>query len=78
MSDYVKTFKDKDEDKDKNNKLMSFRIHDDELLVKNKTIWSKIGNLKNIQLNALPVYDDRYIKTKMRALVIIFILIFVV
>ena len=36
MSEYVKNFKDKDEDKDKNNKLMSFRIHDDELLWKTK------------------------------------------
>ena len=26
----------------------------------------KIEDLKNIELNALPVYDDRYIKTKIR------------
>ena len=25
-----------------------------------------IEDLKNIELNALPVYDDRYIKTKTR------------
>ena len=31
-----------------------------------KTIWTKIEDLKNIELNALPVYDDRYMKTKIR------------
>ena len=55
---------DKDGDKDKNNKLMSFRIDDEKLLEKYKAIWTKIEDLKNIELNALPVYDDRYIKTK--------------
>ena len=55
---------DKDGDKDKNNKLMSFRIDDEKLLEKYKAIWTKIEDLKNIELNTLPVYDDRYIKTK--------------
>ena len=64
MSGYAKTFKVKDGDKDKNNKLMSFRI--EKLLEKYKAIWTKIEDLKNIELNALPVYDDRYIKTKIR------------
>ena len=30
------------------------------------TIWTKIGDFKNIELKALPVYDDRYIKIKIR------------
>ena len=64
MSGYVKTFKVKDEDKDKHNKLMSFRIDNEKLLEKYKAIWTKIEDLKNIELNALPVYDNRYIKTK--------------
>ena len=34
MSVYVKTFNVKDGDKDKNNKLMSFRVDDDKLLGK--------------------------------------------
>ena len=34
MSGYVKGFKIKDSDKDKNNKLMSFRIDDEKLLEK--------------------------------------------
>ena len=38
MSGYIKTFKAKDGDKDKNNKLMSFRIDDVKLLEKYKPI----------------------------------------
>ena len=42
MSRYVKTFNVKEGDKDKNNKLMSFLIDDEELLEKYKTIRTKI------------------------------------
>ena len=62
MSRYVKTFK----VEDKNNKLMSFLINGEKLLEKYKAICSKIEDLKNIKLNALPVYDDRYVKAKIR------------
>ena len=62
MSGYANTFK----AEDKINKLMSFRINDEKLLEKCKAIWTKIEDLKNIELNALPVYDDRYIETKIR------------
>ena len=64
MSGYVKTFKIKEKDKDKNNKLMSFRKDDGKILEKYKAIWTKIEDLENIKLNALSVCDDRYIKTK--------------
>ena len=40
MNEYVTTFKVKDGGKDKNNKLMSFRIGDEKLLEKYKTIWT--------------------------------------
>ena len=63
---YVITFKVKEGDKDKNNKLIPFPIDDEKLLEKYKAIWTKIEDLKNIELNVLPVYDDRYIKTKKR------------
>ena len=46
MSGYVKIFIVKDGDKDKNNKLMSFRIDDEKLLEKHKAIWTKIEDLK--------------------------------
>ena len=40
---------------------MFFCIDDENLLQKYKAIWTKIEDLKNIKLNALP-----YIKTKIR------------
>ena len=43
---------------------MSIHINNNKLLEKYKTIWTKIEDLKNIELDALPVYDDRYIKVK--------------
>ena len=68
ISGHVKTFEDKDEDKDKNecDKLMSLGIDDDKLLEKCKISWTKIEDFQNIELNALPVYDDKYIKIKIR------------
>ena len=62
MSGYVKTFK----VKEGGDKLMCFRIGEERLLEKCKAFWTKIEDLKHIKLNALPVYDDRYIKTKIR------------
>ena len=64
MSGYVKSFNVKDGDKVKSNKLMSFRIDDEKLLQKYKAIWTNIEDLKNIKLNVLLVYDNRYLKTK--------------
>ena len=45
---------------------MPLHIDGDKILEKYKTIWTEIEDLKNIELNALPVYDYRYIKTKIR------------
>ena len=45
---------------------MSFHIVNDKLLEESKAIWTKIEDLKNIELNSLPVYYDRYIKSKIR------------
>ena len=58
MSGYVKTLKVKNGYKDKNHKLMSFRINGEKLLEKHKTIWTNINNLKYIKSKALPVYND--------------------
>ena len=33
---------------------------------KYKTIWTKVEDFKNIELDRFPVYHDRYIKTKIR------------
>ena len=46
--------------------MTSFRRDDGNLLKKYKPIWIKIDDLKDIELNALPVYDNRYIETKIR------------
>ena len=46
MTGYVKTLKVKDKD----NKLMSFRIDDKKLLEKYEDIWTKIEDLKNTEL----------------------------
>ena len=43
---------------------MPFRIDDDKPLKKYKTICNNIEDLKNIELNVLPIYDVKYIKTK--------------
>ena len=66
MSGYVKTFKVEDGDQVKKKKLISFRIDEEKLLKKYKAIWTKIEDLKNNKLSALPVNDDKYIKTKIR------------
>ena len=63
METYLETLKVKEGDKDKSSKLMSFRIDDGKLLAKYKVIWTKVENLKRTELNALPVYDDKYIKS---------------
>ena len=55
VSEYVKTFKVNDVVKIKRNKLMSFRIYDEKLLEKYKGVWTKIEDLKNIELNLLRV-----------------------
>ena len=73
MIGYVQIFKVQEGNIDKNNKLISFRIDDE----KYKAIWNKIEDLKNIELNDLPVYDDRYIKTKIKTYGVKFILTFV-
>ena len=57
---------------------MPFCIDDEKLLEKYKAIRTKIEDLRNIELNALPVYNDRYIKIKMRNMVTKFILTFVI
>ena len=56
------TFKGKGGDKNKSNKLMSLHIDDNKLLEKYRTTWTKTEDLRNIELNALPNYDDRYKK----------------
>ena len=66
MSEYVNICKVNDEDNDRSNEIISARIDDKKLFEKYEGILIKIKDLKNIELNALAVYDDRYIKIKIR------------
>ena len=76
MRRYVRTFTDKDNDKDnkmsgsvetfKDNKLTSFHIDDYNLLEKYRTIWTKIKDLQNAILNSLLVDDERYKQNKIK------------
>ena len=65
-SGYVKIFKVKYGDKYKNKKFMSMLVDVEKLLENYKTILAKIEDLKNIELNTLHIFDDRYIKAKIR------------
>ena len=48
-------------------KNMSFKIEDDEVYVKYNEIWNRIkGLLDGIKLASEPIYDDQYIKTKVK------------
>ena len=45
---------------------MSIRINDEKLFEKYKAIWTKIEGLKNIELDALSVCDNKCIKIEIR------------
>ena len=57
VSGYVQTFKVKDGDKNKNNKLMYLPINDEKVSEKYKSIRTKIEDLKNTEFNALTFCD---------------------
>ena len=54
---YVQTFKVKDGDKNKKNKMMYLPVNDEKVSEKYKSIWTKIEDLKNTEFNALTFYD---------------------
>ena len=45
---------------------ISFLIKDDEVLEKYEQIWDLIKNKLKIKFHSLPVYDKKYLKTKVR------------
>ena len=45
---------------------MSFIIKDDYVLDKYNEIWDKIKETLNIKFHSMPVYDEKYIKAKVR------------
>ena len=59
MSRYIKYFK-------SGGKNMSFMIKDDNVLDKYNKIWNKIKEKLSIKFHSMPVYDETYIKAKVR------------
>ena len=47
-------------------KNMSFKIDDDSVYIKYTQIWNKVKELLGIKLYSKPIYDDNYIKTKVK------------
>ena len=45
---------------------MSFMIEDDSVLIKYNEIWNKIKKSLNITIPSMPVYDEKYIKAKVK------------
>ena len=62
MNGYVKAFKVKNRDQNKNNKVTPFRMDDEKPLEKYIALFTKIKDFKDIELNDLPVYDDTMIR----------------
>ena len=49
-----------------NGKNMSFLIKDDDVLGKYNKMWDKIKDTLSIEFHSMPVYDEQYIKAKVR------------
>ena len=61
MSGYIKYF----ENAGRN---MSFKIEDETVYLKYSEIWNKIKSVLNIKLHSQAIYDEKYIKTKVKTL----------
>ena len=59
MRGYIKYF-------ENGGKNMYFLIKDDDVLDKYNEIWKKIKKTLNTKFHSMPVYDEKYIKAKVR------------
>ena len=59
MSGYIKYFYN-------GGKKMSFKIEDESVYLKYTEIWNKIKDILNVKFYSQPIYDDKYIKTKVK------------
>ena len=59
MSGYIKYF-------ENGSKNMSFKIEDEDVHLKYNEIWNKIKSILNVKLRSQPIYDEKYIKTKVK------------
>ena len=49
-------------------KSMCFKIEDGNVFLKYNKIWNKIKKALNIKFHSQPIYDEKYIKTKVKAI----------
>ena len=61
---------------DKNNKYINLLVNDKEILKKYSEIWNKIKSLIKKEFNSEPVYNNQYIKKKIKLTIIGYIQIF--
>ena len=59
MTEYIKYF-------ENGRKNMSFVFKDDDVVDKYNEIWDKIKETLSIKFHSMPVYDEKYIKAKVR------------
>ena len=59
MRGYIKYF-------DNGGKDMSFKIGDESVYLKYTEIWNKIKDILNLKFYSQPIYDGKYIKTKVK------------
>ena len=45
---------------------MSFKIEDEDVYLKYNELWNKIKSISNVKLHSQPIYDEKYIKTKVK------------
>ena len=59
MGGYIKYF-------ENGSKNMSFKIKDEDIYLKYNEIWNKIKSILNVKFHSQPIYDEKYIKTKVK------------
>ena len=45
---------------------MSFKIEEESVYLKYTEIWNKIKSILNVKFHSQSIYDDKYIKTKVK------------
>ena len=59
MSRYIKYF-------ENGGKNMSFKIEEESVHLKYAEIWNKPKSILNVKVHSQPIYDDKYIKAKVK------------
>ena len=59
MRGYIKSF-------ENGGKNMSFKIEDEDMYLKYSEIWNKIKSILNVKFHSQPIYDDKYLKAKVK------------